>query len=86
MTKREQEHQVTMVHDAGRGRTFSVPGMRVTTSELRAAVDGGGLSQVWCDVCAESIRDCPHLRHEVNAPDSWSTVAGGDYFAQRAEI
>jgi hypothetical protein len=53
--------------------TVAIPGMVVTLAELRAMVACAPYTvQVWCEVCGESVADCPDTRNVVSCPDSWS--------------
>lgn len=66
--------QVLATNVAGTERAI-VHGMVVTVPELRTMVADAGLSRtqmVWCDMCGETIADCPIGRQYVQAPAEWA--------------
>lgn len=59
------------------GETFAIPGMIVTVAELRAmAACAPHTVNVWCEVCGESVADCPDTRGLTAYPVGWSTWDG----------
>lgn len=75
MARSARTFRVTRVEVANvrTGELFSVPGMIVTLPELRAMVASApGTAQVWCEVCGESVADCPDTRNLVTCPESWT--------------
>lgn len=56
------------------GETFEIPGMVVTVAEIRAMAQcAPHTANVRCDVCGESVADCPATRDLVTDwPAGWS--------------
>lgn len=57
----------------------AVPGLVLTLAELQACVNDAGRGkthQVWCEICGESVADCPQARELLHGvPAEWSTYA-----------